>query len=79
MVTGVTDGYTKELELIGVGYRAGNTGNLLELTLGYSHPYILRNSKRIEIGNQNGKRYTSDCYSWQELDKQLDWTSSCKN
>lgn len=38
MVTGVTDGYTKEMELIGVGYRAANTGNLLELTLGYSHP-----------------------------------------
>ena len=38
MVTGVTEGYTKEMELIGVGYRAGNTGNLLELTLGYSHP-----------------------------------------
>jgi len=38
MVTGVTEGYTKELELVGVGYRAANTGNLLELTLGYSHP-----------------------------------------
>ncbi len=38
MVVGVTEGYTKEMELIGVGYRAGNTGNLLELTLGYSHP-----------------------------------------
>jgi large subunit ribosomal protein L6 len=38
MVTGVTEGYTKEMELVGVGYRAANTGNLLELTLGYSHP-----------------------------------------
>lgn len=38
MVEGVTNGYKKELELVGVGYRAGNTGNLLELTLGYSHP-----------------------------------------
>ena len=33
-----TQVYKKELELVGVGYRAGNTGNLLELTLGYSHP-----------------------------------------
>jgi large subunit ribosomal protein L6 len=38
MVEGVTNGYKKELELVGVGYRAGNTGNLLELSLGYSHP-----------------------------------------
>jgi len=38
MVEGVNNGYTKELELIGVGYRANSTGNLLELTLGYSHP-----------------------------------------
>lgn len=40
MVVGVTEGYTKELELVGVGYRASNTGNLLELTLGYSHPIV---------------------------------------
>ena len=38
MVIGVTEGYVKELEIVGVGYRANNTGNLLELTLGYSHP-----------------------------------------
>jgi len=38
MVTGVSIGYIKELELIGVGYRVNNTGQLLELTVGYSHP-----------------------------------------
>lgn len=38
MVTGVSEGYKKELELVGVGYRASNTGNLLELSLGFSHP-----------------------------------------
>lgn len=38
MVVGVTEGYVKTLELIGVGYRCANTGNLLELSLGYSHP-----------------------------------------
>lgn len=40
MVTGVSEGYTKRLELIGVGYRVSNTGNLLELTIGYSHPIL---------------------------------------
>ncbi len=38
MVTGVSTGFMKELELIGVGYRVNNTGQLLELTVGYSHP-----------------------------------------
>ena len=38
MVVGVSQGYTLELELYGVGYRAKNTGQLLELQLGYSHP-----------------------------------------
>ncbi len=38
MVVGVSEGYRKELELVGVGYRVANTGNMLELTLGYSHP-----------------------------------------
>lgn len=38
MVEGVTNGYKIELELVGVGYRATCTGNMLELILGYSHP-----------------------------------------
>ncbi len=38
MVVGVTDGYTKELEINGVGYRAAKSGNKLNLTLGFSHP-----------------------------------------
>lgn len=38
MVEGVTTGYKINLELVGVGYRATNTGNLLELIVGYSHP-----------------------------------------
>src|SRR6218665_137771 len=37
MVKGVSDGYKTEQELVGVGYRAANKGQLLELTLGYSH------------------------------------------
>jgi len=38
MVLGVFEGYKKQLELVGVGYRASNRGQLLELALGYSHP-----------------------------------------
>lgn len=38
MIQGVTDGFTRSLELIGVGYRSNIQGNLLNLTLGYSHP-----------------------------------------
>jgi large subunit ribosomal protein L6 len=40
LVVGVTEGFKKELELIGVGYRASMNGNILELALGYSHPYF---------------------------------------
>lgn len=38
MITGVTDGFEKKLELVGVGYRAQAQGNVLNLTLGFSHP-----------------------------------------
>lgn len=37
MVVGVSEGYKKELELVGVGYRASNTGNLIDFALGYTH------------------------------------------
>jgi large subunit ribosomal protein L6 len=48
MITGVTNGYTRTLELVGVGYRVTNTGNLLEIIVGYSHPiyfYVPKKSK----------------------------------
>lgn len=48
-VTGVTKGWTKELELNGVGYRAAVSGKKLELTLGYSHPVIFMIPQGIEI------------------------------
>jgi len=38
MVIGVTEGFVLQLELVGVGFRANNTGNLLEMAVGYSHP-----------------------------------------
>ena len=48
-VTGVTKGWTKELDLNGVGYRASVSGKKLELTLGYSHPVIFNIPQGIEI------------------------------
>ncbi len=60
MVTGVSDGYVKELELVGVGYRANNTGQLLELTVGYSHPimFYIPDEVKIEAIMQKGKNPT---------------------
>ncbi len=49
MVTGVTDGYQKVLEIQGVGYRAQKKGNDLELSLGYSHPVSVKAPSGIEF------------------------------
>ena len=55
MVEGVTNGYTKELEINGVGYRAAKSGNKLTLTLGYSHPVEMEAPAGItfDVPNQN--------------------------
>ena len=57
MVTGVSEGYVKELEVVGVGYRAANTGQLLELTLGYSHPvfFYIPDEVKLSTGQEKGK------------------------
>jgi large subunit ribosomal protein L6 len=70
MVTGVTEGYTKEMELIGVGYRAGNTGNLLELTLGYSHPIYFAIPSEIKLETKMEKG-TPPTVILTGIDKQL--------
>ena len=49
MVMGVTEGYSKELELVGVGYRAKAQGKMLNLTLGFSHPVDYQIPEGIEI------------------------------
>ena len=49
MVQGVNVGYTKELELVGVGYRASNQGQLLDLSLGYSHNIVIDIAPEIKI------------------------------
>ena len=48
MVVGVTDGYTKVLEINGVGYRAAKQGKTLTLNLGYSHPVVMEDPEGIE-------------------------------
>lgn len=57
MVVGVTSGFVKELELVGVGYRAQNTGQLLELTLGFSHPimFYIPSEVKVETKQDKGK------------------------
>lgn len=57
MVVGVTEGYTKTLELVGVGYRVSNTGNLLELVLGFSHPiyFYVPDEVTVESKTEKGK------------------------
>jgi large subunit ribosomal protein L6 len=49
MVKGVTDGYMKKLELVGVGYRAEMKGTKLQLLLGYSHPILFQPPEGITI------------------------------
>ncbi len=55
MVKGVTTGFTKQLELVGVGYKASNTGNLLDLSLGYSHNIIFDVPKEIKVATVTEK------------------------
>ena len=55
MVVGVTEGYTKELEVNGVGYRASKSGNKLTLNLGYSHPVEMIDPEGIESAVDGNK------------------------
>ena len=49
MVVGVSEGYKKEMELVGVGYRAAATGQVLELALGYSHAIYIKLPKEVKV------------------------------
>ena len=70
MVKGVSEGYKTEQELVGVGYRAANKGQLLELTLGYSHNVSFELPKEIKVTTtaEKGKNPTIILES---ADKQL--------
>lgn len=49
MIQGVTEGYTKELELVGVGYRASNQGQKLDIAVGFSHNIVLDLAPEIKV------------------------------
>jgi large subunit ribosomal protein L6 len=70
MITGVTEGYELNLEVIGVGYRAENKGNLLILTLGYSHPvyFMVPQEVSVETVSAKGK---NPIITLKSTDKQL--------
>ena len=55
MVDGVSKGWTKELELVGVGYRASNQGQKLELALGFSHSIVLNIAPEVKIETVSDK------------------------
>ena len=66
MVVGVSEGYKKELELVGVGYRVSNQGNLMEFALGYTPPSIMQLPSEIKVEtkserNQNPKIILESC------------------
>ena len=58
MITGVTEGYSKKLEIVGVGYRAAKQGKKLTLSLGFSHPVEMQDPEGInkqQVGNYAAK------------------------
>jgi large subunit ribosomal protein L6 len=55
MVKGVTEGFTKKLELVGVGFKAANQGNTLDLALGYSHNIIFEVPKELKVSTLTEK------------------------
>jgi large subunit ribosomal protein L6 len=70
MVVGVSEGYKKELELVGVGYKAANQGNVLELSLGYSHSIFLAVPDEIKVATESPKGKNPQI-TLEGIDKQL--------
>jgi large subunit ribosomal protein L6 len=58
MVTGVTDGYTKTLEIVGTGYRVTAKGSDLEFALGFSHPVLIKAPEGITFNVEAPTRFT---------------------
>ena len=70
MVIGVSEGYKKVLELVGVGYRVTNTGNILEFSLGYTHPIFLQVPPEIKVETKT-ERNKNPMIILESVDKQL--------
>ncbi len=70
MVVGVSEGYKKEMELVGVGYRASATGQVLELSLGYSHAIFIKLPSEIKV-EAKSERNKNPLIILESADKQL--------
>jgi large subunit ribosomal protein L6 len=70
LVKGVTEGYAKKLELIGVGFKAANQGNVLDLSLGYSHNIVFEVPKELKVATQQEKGQ-NPVITLEGIDKQL--------
>ncbi len=70
MVQGVSEGYKKEMELVGVGYRVSNTANVIEFSLGYSHTIYLKLPKEVKVETKS-ERNQNPLLNIESCDKQL--------
>lgn len=70
MITGVSKGYTINQELVGVGYRASNQGQLLDLVLGHSHHVVFELPKEIKVSTKT-ERGSNPTITLESHDKQL--------
>ena len=70
MVVGVSEGYRKEMELVGVGYRAAATGQVLELSLGYSHAIYIKLPPEVKV-EAKSERNKNPLIILESDDKQL--------
>ena len=70
MVVGVSEGYKKDLELVGVGFKASNQGQILELSLGYSHSIFMALPKEISLATETPKG-KNPVVTLQGIDKEL--------
>jgi large subunit ribosomal protein L6 len=70
MVIGVSEGYKKELELVGVGYRVSNQGNIIELALGYTHPIFIQLPPEVKVETKS-ERNKNPLILLESCDKQL--------
>ena len=70
MVVGVSEGYKKVLELVGVGYRVSNQGNLIEFTLGYTHPIFIQLPKEVKVETKS-ERNQNPIITLETCDKAL--------
>lgn len=70
MMTGVSQGFTKKMELVGVGYRANSTGQILELALGFSHPIHIQLPVEVKVEAVTDKK-SNPIITLESADKQL--------